>query len=81
MPGKIRITVRLRVGVSYIWLGLGSGLSGCCVYSRVAKGGGRRAASGLWLEGRLCSMLTVMLGGDLEEGVRVRVWARVKSQG
>ena len=36
------------------------------MYGRVAAGGGRGAASGLWLEGRLCSMLTVMLGGDLD---------------
>ena len=36
-----------------------------CVYRRVAEGGGRGAASGLWLEGRLCSKLTVMQAGDL----------------
>ena len=32
--------------------------------------------SGLWLEGRLCSILTLMLGGDLDP-VRVRVSVRV----
>ena len=35
------------------------------LYGSVAEGGGRVSASRLWLEGRLCSMLTVMLGGDL----------------
>ena len=34
------------------------------MYSSVAEGGGRGASSGLRLEGRVCSMLTVMLGGD-----------------
>ena len=33
--------------------------------------GGRGAASGLWLEGRVCSMLKVMLGGDLDVPTRV----------
>ena len=37
----------------------------------VAEGGGKGVTSGLWLEGRLCSMLTVMLGGDLD----VATWA------
>ena len=37
----------------------------CCMYGSVEEGGGRGAASGLWLEGRLSSMLTVMLGEDL----------------
>ena len=31
----------------------------------VAEGEDRGAASGLWLKGRLCSMLTMMLGRDL----------------
>ena len=35
------------------------------MYGSVAQGGGRGLASGLWLEGTLCSMLTVMLGGDI----------------
>ena len=47
------------------------GNKGCCVYGSVAEGGGRGAASGLWLEWRLCSMLTVMLGGDLVVATRV----------
>ena len=49
---------------------------GCCVYSSVAEGCGRGVASGLRLEGRLCSMLSVMLGGDfviLVVRVRIRV--------
>ena len=46
---------------------------GCCVYGSVAEGGGTGLASGLRLEGRVCSMLTVMLGG-----VRVRVRVRVR---
>ena len=37
-----------------------------CVYDSVEEGGGRGMASGRRLEGRLCSMLTVMLGGDLD---------------
>ena len=35
--------------------------------------GGRGAASGLVVKGRLCSMLTVMLGGDLDVVVGFRV--------
>ena len=31
-------------------------------------------ASGLRLEGKMCSMLTAMLGGDLDVKVRVRVY-------
>ena len=42
------------------------------MYGSVADGGGRGAESELWLEGRACSMLTVMLGGDLDV-----VWVRV----
>jgi len=42
------------------------------VYGSVAQGGGRGVASGLRLEGRVCSMLTLMLG-------RVRVRVRVRS--
>ena len=62
---SVESVLRLRLG---LWLGLGSGLAlrGCCVCGSVAEGGGRGATSGLWLEGRLCSMLTVMLGGDLD---------------
>ena len=40
------------------------------VYGSVAEGGSREAVSGLWLEGRLCSMLKVMLGGDLDVTTR-----------
>ena len=36
------------------------------MYGSVAEGGGRGAVSRLRLEGRVCSMLTVMLGGDLD---------------
>ena len=39
------------------------------MYSSVAEGGGRGAASGLWLEVRVCSMLTVVLGGDFRGGM------------
>ena len=39
--------------------------------SSIAEGGGRRTASGLWLEGKVCSKLTVMLGGDLDVVTRV----------
>ena len=41
------------------------------MYSSDAEVGGRGAASGLQLEGRVCSMLTVMLGGDLDIATRV----------
>ena len=50
-------------------LGFGLGLSelgdirGCCLYSSVVERDGRGATSGLRLEGRVCCMLTVMLGG------------------
>ena len=33
------------------------GCRGCSVYDSVAEGVGRGSASGLWLEGRLCSIL------------------------
>ena len=36
------------------------------MYDSVAEGGGGGAASGLLLEERLCSMVTLMLGGDLD---------------
>ena len=50
-------------------------MRGCCVYGSVAEGGGRGVGSELRLQGRVCSMLMVMLGGDLDirVGVRVRV--------
>ena len=50
-----RVGIRVRVNVRCF-----------VVYSNVAEGGGRKATSGLWLEGRLCSMLSVMLDGDLD---------------
>ena len=40
------------------------------MYSSVAEGGGRGPSSGMRLEGRVCSMLTVMLGGDLDVATR-----------
>ena len=37
------------------------------MYGSVAEGGGRGAVSGLWLlKGKVCSMLTMMLCGDLD---------------
>ena len=36
------------------------------LYGSVAEGGGRGSASGLWLEGKLCSILAVMLGRDFD---------------
>ena len=36
------------------------------MHGSVAEGAGTGVASGLQLEGRVCSMLTVMLGGDLD---------------
>ena len=36
--------------------------------------GGRGAVSGLWLDRRVCSMLTVMLGDDLVVTTRVKTW-------
>ena len=41
------------------------------MYSSVAEGGGRGSASELRLEGRVRSMLIVMLGGDLDVAARV----------
>ena len=46
-------------------------IRGCCVYSSVAEGAGRGAASGLQLEGRVCSTLILLLGGDLDVATRV----------
>ena len=54
------------------------------MYGSVAEGGGRGVASGLRLKGRVCSMLTVMLGGFRLRVrvrcfvVRVMVMVRVK---
>ena len=62
---RVRVSVRVRCFV------VTGDTSGCCVYSNIAEEGGRGSASGLWLEGRLCSMLTVMLGGDLDVATRV----------
>ena len=52
------------------------------MYGSVAEGEGRGLANELRLEGRVCSMLTVMLGGDLDVRVRVRVtvWVRVRAR-
>ena len=47
------------------------------MYGSVAERGGRGLASGLRLEGRVCCMLTVMLGGDLDIATRVRVTVTV----
>ena len=44
------------------------------LYGSVAGTGGRGSASGLWMEGRLCSMLTVMLDGDLDVATWVQTW-------
>ena len=41
------------------------------MYSSIAEGGDRGVASGLQLEGKLCSMLAVMLDGDLDVTTRV----------
>ena len=59
----VGVRVRVRVGCFVV-----TGGHKWVLYGRVAKGGGRGSASGLWLEGMLCSMLimTVMLGGDLD---------------
>ena len=48
-------------------------IRGCRVYSSVVEGGGRESASGLWLQGG-GSMLTVMLGEDLDGATRVQTW-------
>ena len=48
------------------------------MYGSVAEGVGRGSTSGLWLEGRLRSMLTVMLGGDLDAATLVRTLVRVR---
>ena len=42
------------------------------MYGSVAEGGGRGVSSGLWLEGSVCSMLTVMPVGDLDVATRVK---------
>ena len=41
------------------------------MYSSVARGGGSGVASELLLEQRVCRILTVMLGGELEDATRV----------
>ena len=79
---ELRVTVRkIRVRVRVRGSGSGRGRGRCFVVTRglkgvlcvwsVAEGGGTGAVSGLWLERRLCSMLTVMLGGDLDVATRV----------
>ena len=57
VSGFVRVRVR--------WFAVTGGQK-WVLYSSIAEGGGRGSASGLWLEGRLCSMLTVMLGGNLD---------------
>ena len=52
----VRVMVRVRVSFRHKWV----------LYGSAAEGGGGGSASGLWLEERLCGMLTVMLGGDLD---------------
>ena len=66
---RVGVRVRCVVVTGDIW--------GCCVYSSVAERGGRGAAPGLGLEGRLCSMLTEMLGAHSHVATRVRVRVRV----
>ena len=44
------------------------------LYGSIAEGVGRGSASGLWLGGRLCSMLIVMLGGDLDLATWAQTW-------
>ena len=41
------------------------------MYGSVVEGGGRGVESGLYLQGRVCSMLPAMLGGDLDVATRV----------
>ena len=58
-----------RVRVQYFVVTRGH--KGCYVYGSVAEGGGRGAVYVLRLEGTACSMLTMMLGGDLDVATRV----------
>ena len=63
---RVRVIIRARCFVvtgGHEWV----------LYGSVAERGSRGFASGLWLEGRLCSMLTVMLGEDLD----VATWAQI----
>ena len=70
MPGALgQFSLRVRVRC-FVMTG-GQNIEGCWVYGSVARGGSRGAASGLWLEGRVCSMLTVMLGADLDVATQV----------
>ena len=47
------------------------------MYCIVVEGGGRGAVSGLRLKGRVCSMVIVMLGGDVDVASQlwVYIWA------
>ena len=56
--GTVRVRVRCFVVTGGHWV--------LCVRQRCGRRRVEKSASGLWLEGTLCSMLTVMLGGDLE---------------
>ena len=71
--GPFRVRDKARVRGRYFMVT--GGHKGCCVYQSVADGGGRGVASGLQLEGRPCSMLTVMRS---RFGVRVRAGAKVR---
>ena len=66
-----RVQVQVQVRVRVTWFVVTGTHTGGCVYGSVAEEGGSEAVCGLWLEGRLCSMLTVMLGGDLDDATRV----------
>ena len=50
-------------------------ISAYCVYDSVGEAGDRGSASELWLKGRLCSKLTLMLGDDLDVATRAYTWA------
>ena len=67
---RVGVRIRVRVGVRVRCFAVTGGHK-WVLYGSVVEGGGGGSASGLWLEGRLCIMLTVMLGG-----VRVRVRVR-----
>ena len=70
LPGVKRVRVSVSVGVRVRCFVVFGGHK-WVLYSSVAEGGVRGSASGSWLEGELCSMLTVMLSGDWDVAARV----------
>ena len=75
----IGVRVRVRVGIRIRVVVVTRDRKGCNVYSSIAEGGGRAVASRPRLEGRMCSMLSVIRGRDLELGLGLGIPALARA--